>query len=136
MVHSEWVDDGSGGWNGNGFDGGYGQNGWTISQPSPQPTAIRKGVHALFNNFAGMHVVGEEVHGDDDDPVVWVYQINQLKWWAEAVAFIFMMLTLLLMINQIGLHLHYNEHSGFRTYTIRILLMVNGARLHQPLFHE
>ena len=32
--------------------------------------------------------------------------------WAEAVATIFTVLTMLMMMNQIGLHLTYSEHPG------------------------
>jgi hypothetical protein len=75
---------------------------------------------------------------DDDDPVLWVYKINSLKRWVEIVAAICMVLTCAMMGNQIGLHLTYNEHAGFRAYTVRILLMVpiysitSYCGLHQP----
>jgi hypothetical protein len=62
--------------------------------------------------------------GDDDDPMVWVYKINVMKRWVEVVAAVFMVLTCAMMGNQIGLHLTHNLHPGFRTYTVRILLMV------------
>ena len=83
-----------------------------------------------------LNFVGKEA--DDDDPVTWVYKINSLKRWVEIVAAIFMVLTCALMGNQIGLHLTYNTHPGFRTYTVRILLMVpiysitSYAGLHNP----
>lgn len=70
--------------------------------------------------------------------VDWVIGVDALKGRAEATAVVFTILTLLMMINQIGLHLHHNEHAGFRTYTIRILLMVplysftSFAALHNP----
>jgi hypothetical protein len=88
----------------------------------------------MFGSTEGMHVVGKGAgNGDglneDDDPVVWVYQINVLKWWAEIVAITFMVMTLLMMANQIGLHLHYSEHPGFRTYTV---IFNASASLHTP----
>ena len=67
-----------------------------------------------------------------------VYKINVLKRWVEIVAAVFMVLTCAMMGNQIGLHLTYNQHPGFRTYTVRILLMVpiysitSYAGLHNP----
>lgn len=53
-------------------------------------------------------------------------EINVLHGWAELTAAIFVILTLLLMFTQIGLHLHYNESDAYRTYTIRILVMVRN----------
>ena len=61
---------------------------------------------------------------EEDDAVLWVYQINVLKGWAEALALGVTVLTCLISANQIGLHLVWSEHPGFRTYTVRILLMV------------
>ena len=104
---------------------------------TPAPTMCLERLEAmssmssgLFSSVEGMHVVGDNSidfncnDDDDDSAAVWVYQLNHLHLWAEVVAGSFMVLTLLLMINQIGLHLTYNEHQGFRTYTVRILLMV------------
>ena len=67
-------------------------------------------------------MVGES--SEDDDPAVWLYHINVLKGWAEAFAIVFMVLTVAMAANQIGLHLTYNQHASFRAYTIRILLLV------------
>ena len=109
---------------------------------TPAPTMCQERLEAIssmmssgvFSSVEGMHVVGDgsvdfkcnDVDNDDDGAAVWVYQLNHLHLWAEVVAGSFMALTLLLMVNQIGLHLTYNEHQGFRTYTVRILLMVIG----------
>jgi hypothetical protein len=101
--------------------------------PTPAPTLCHERLAAidtssgLFASVEGMHVVSDHEYqdcNDDDAAAVWVYQLNQLHVWAEVVAGSFMVLTLLLMVNQIGLHLTYNDHQGFRTYTVRILLMV------------
>jgi hypothetical protein len=58
------------------------------------------------------------VHDDDDDPALWIYKINTLHQWVEVVATLFMVLTVAMMFNQIGLHLAHNQHPGFRTYTV------------------
>ena len=69
---------------------------------------------------------------------MWLHHINALKGWAEALAIFFMVLTVAMAANQIGLHLTYNQHASFRAYTIRILLLVpiysitSYAGLHNP----
>lgn len=91
----------------------------------------------LHNEDSELHYIGK-MHDEDDDPAVWVYKINVLKRWVEVVAAIFMILTCAMMGNQIGLHLTHSQHPGFRTYTVRILLMVpiysitSYAGLHSP----
>ena len=67
-------------------------------------------------------MIGES--SEDDDLAVWLHHINALKGWAEAFAIVFMVLTVAMAANQIGLHLTYNQHASFRAYTIRILLLV------------
>lgn len=79
-------------------------------------------MHQHENKDKDLEYVGKQE--DDDDPMVWVYKINVMKRWVEIVAAIFMVLTCAMMGNQIGLHLTHSLHPGFRTYTVRILLMV------------
>jgi hypothetical protein len=80
------------------------------------PTPIHSGMVFIDNS-----------DGDDDDVPEWVGEINILHGWAEITAAVFVVLTLLLMFTQIGLHLHYNESDAYRIYTIRILVMVSNT---------
>jgi hypothetical protein len=88
------------------------------STPSKHHTTTSS--HRGSSGYSDEMVFVGHAHDDDDDPALWIYKINTLHQWVEVVATLFMVLTVAMMFNQIGLHLAHNQHPGFRTYTVAL----------------